>query len=285
MKYENRIPEEGVNTSARSPIREFFRLIFLAAVALVSLALVLNFAGARLGGLVPFKAEVWLSRKIDQVLLESGQSSPFSGNSDGTTPLSGYLQSLGDKVERALELDDSMQITIHYSDEDTANAYATIGGHVYLFKGLLSRLPHENALVMLLAHEISHVELRHTARGIGSGMAVAVGASVLTSGARLESRLVDLVSMRFSREMETQADEAGLAAVQAVYGHVAGASDLFSIFMQLRQSDNQGLLDSFFSTHPLDAERIEALARFASEQQWLSEGVVTPLPDEFGQWL
>lgn len=284
MRYENRIPVEGINTPARHPVREFFRLACLGIVALVLLGLVLNYTGAKLGGLVPFKAELWLSRQIDRVLVESGQESPFTSNKVDS-PVRRYLQSITDKVVSALELDDSMQITLHYSEENITNAYATIGGHVYIFKGLLSLIPHENALAMLLAHEISHVQLRHTAMGVGSGLAVALGGSVVTSGSRLEGRLFDLASLSFSREMESDADKAGLLAVQKIYGHVEGASDLFALFMELREDDSDGLLDSFYSTHPLDAERIDSLASYARSQQWLTQGEISVLPAELNRWI
>jgi len=194
-----------------------------------------------------------------------------------------------DRVVAALELSEPVTITLHYSDDDLFNAYATLGGHVYLFKGLLKHLPNENALAMLMAHEFSHVELRHPARSIGGGLTVAVGTSVLLGAAAFENRFFSmasaLASTRFSRSMETEADEAALAAVNAIYGHVSGADDLFELFVGVRNNDQQDLLDSFFSTHPLDDNRIQAIEDQAVANGWLTKGAITPLPEKFSDWL
>jgi Zn-dependent protease with chaperone function len=288
MEYQNRLPEEGINTPGRHPLAEFIRLGVIALVALLLLGLLLNFAGGHLAGLIPYKAELWATNKIDRILVDAGEESPFSVE-PSDAPLMEYLNSLGDRVEQALEMESPMTIQLHYSDEDVVNAFATLGGHVYLYKGLLRQLPHENALTMLLAHEYSHVQMRHALRGVGGGLAVAIGAAMLPGGAGVEGKLYSLAgslsNMNFSRDMETDADSNGLKAVNSLYGHTAGADDLFELFMAQRARTDTGKLDSFFSTHPLDRDRIEALAELSREQGWRSEGELTPLPDGFSKWL
>jgi Zn-dependent protease with chaperone function len=288
MEYHNRLPKEGINTPGRHPLLEFLRLGAAAVIALILFGLLLNAAGGRLGGLIPYRVELWIADRIDTAFVESGVESPFaSGSVD--SELTRYLGRLGHRVERALEMEAPMGIRMHYSGEDVFNAFATVGGHVYLYKGLLSKLPHENALVMLMAHEFSHVQLRHTARGVGGGLAVAVGAALLPGGGGVESRLYSMASlvstMNFSRGMETEADINALRAVQSIYGHVHGADDLFQLFMMQRGVDDNGRLEAFFSTHPLDTKRIESLRSEARDRGWDLTGELTPLPAEFSGWL
>jgi predicted Zn-dependent protease len=298
MRYENRTPPEGINTSVRSPLREFVRLSLFALVVLMAVGIFLNFSGSLLGGLLPFKAETWITQRVDQVMQEADQPSPFGESvrdsaGDTTDPsaaaLTQYLLQLADRVEAALELPDPVSITLHYSDDDVFNAYATLGGHVYLFKGLLKYLPNENALAMLMAHEFAHVGQRHPARSVGGGLTLAVGSSVLLGAAAFENRFFNmtsaLASTRFSRAMETEADIVALAAVNAMYGHVNGANDLFELFEDMRQGGGQEFLGSFFSTHPLDDQRIEKLDDEAAANNWMTEGAITPLPDAFQKWL
>jgi len=284
MRYQNRLPPDGVNTPDRHPLREFFRLSVMALIAIVVFGFLLNTAGGTLGGFIPFKYELWLAEKIEQAAEKSGQPSPFQ-TTDSNPDLQQYLQSVADRVAEAMEIEQSMPITLHYSDDDTVNAFATIGGHVYFFKGLLSLLPHENALVMLMAHEFSHVTLRHTAKGIGGGLTLALGSSLM--GLSTENQLFGfgsaLTSTRFSRNMETSADKTALYAVNAMYGHVNGADALFKLFMQ--QRGDRGHLESFLSTHPLDEQRIERIARLAKESDWLTDGDLTQLPANYNSWL
>ncbi len=288
MKYYNRLPKEGVNTPQRHPLTEFLRLTVAAIVALLLFVLLLNSAGGRLGGLIPFRVELWVAQRLDDAFAQSGVESPFSSRAS-ETELIRYLTQLGRQVEQALGMSAPMVVKLHYSDEDTFNAYATLGGHVTLYKGLLKELPHENALVMLMAHEYSHVQLRHTARGVGGGLAVAVGAALLPGGSGVEGRLYSISSLvsnlNFSRSMETEADQNALHAVHQIYGHVNGAADLFGLFVKFRGVDKDGKLDRFFSTHPLDAQRIGSISQSAMEQGWALEGSLTGLPADFQQWL
>lgn len=292
MEYQNRLPPEGINTPGRHPLKEFFRLAFFAIVALVCLGLLLNYAGGQIGGLLPFKAERWLANKIHTGMIEAGQDSPFQSDAVDT-PLLEYLQALSNNVQNALGIEQPMSITLHYSQQDTVNAYATIGGHVYLFKGLLKQLPHENSLAMLMAHEYSHVQLRHTARGVGSGLAVAlttaVTTAVLPGDTSFDSAFFNLTSqltsMHFSRDMESDADLNGLMAIEKLYGHVDGADDLFELFMRQRVEPTTDSWEGFFSTHPLDQDRIDALAETANENGFATEGRLTPLPENFDDWL
>ena len=259
----------------------------MAVVAVIVLGFLLSVLGGKLGGLLPFKAELWLAERIDAATQKAGQESPFER--DIVNPeLQSYLQSVADKVSVALDLEQSMQITLHYSDENVINAFATIGGHVYFFKGLLSLLPHENALAMLVAHEYSHVTLRHPVKGLGGGLALAIGTSAigLSSENSLFSLGTRLTSAGFSRNMETEADQSALAAVYKMYGHVDGASALFELFMQQRQASAKGAhLEKFISTHPLDQERIDTLNQLARDNNWLATGDLTPLPDAYSNWL
>lgn len=286
MRYEDRTPDNEVNTPGRHPLREFLRLSVMAVVAVVVLSFLFSAAGGKLGGLLPFKAELWVAERIHAAAQQAGQESPFEQKVINPE-LQDYLQSVADRVAVALNIEKPVQVTVHYSDEDVVNAFATIGGHVYFFKGLLRLLPHENALAMLVAHEYSHVTLRHPAKGLGGGLALSIGTSLigLTSENSLFSLGSRLTSTGFSRNMETQADRSALAAVNTMYGHVNGAAALFELFMQQRSDSAGAQFEKFVSTHPLDQERIEQIGEVALEKAWLTAGDLTPLPAGYSDWL
>lgn len=290
MRYQNRLPPEGINTPVKHPLRDFFELLFWAAIAIVAIGLILNFAGSFLARLVPARYEVAATQQITRALDGAGQPSPFAVDSEDK-PGYAYLREVANRVQQVMNADsaDAIPLTLHYSDEDVINAYATIGGHVYVYKGLLALLPHENALAMLLAHEFGHVRQRHPAQGVGGGLAVAVGTSFILGSSAFENRFFSitssLMSMSFSRDMEHEADQVGLAAVHAMYGHVNGADDLFTLFMQQRDSDQSNYMETFFSTHPLDQQRIDFIRSHALDNGWSVDGSVTELPAEFDRWF
>ena len=87
-----------------------------------------------------------------------------------------------------------------------------------------------------------------------------------------------LLALGFSREAEREADHDALDAVAALYGHTAGAAEVFEVFLE--EADKAGAVEppAFLSTHPLSAERIAEMRVTAREQGWALEGEVTPLP-------
>ena len=92
--------------------------------------------------------------------------------------------------------------------------------------------------------------------------------------------------LHFSRSMETESDVEGLNAVHSVYGHVNGATDLFKTLHAITDDGSPKPKSAFFSTHPLDQDRIDRINNIADENGWAVEDKkTTPLPDEFMTWL
>ena len=100
--------------------------------------------------------------------------------SDAGPELQAYLDRLTVRLVQHLDLPDGMQVRVHFSGDDIFNAFATLGGNIVLFRGLTERLPHENALAMLLAHEIAHVLHRDPIVGIGRSAAIQLVVGLLS---------------------------------------------------------------------------------------------------------
>jgi len=221
---------------------------------------------------IPYRYEVQLA-------------APYRSIQPPRTDVTDYLQRLADGLATAQELPPDMRITVHYVDTDTINAFATVGGHVVVFRGLLEKMPDENALAMVLAHEIAHVKHRHPIQALGRGVVVGLALSVVTGATgnqSLGSVLGDaglLTVLTFNRAQEEEADETALATLARHYGHVAGADTFFKIVEQLPQRAGKENIPTFLSTHPLSHHRIERLHAIAQKNGWSFDGVVAPFPD------
>jgi predicted Zn-dependent protease len=90
--------------------------------------------------------------------------------------------------------------------------------------------------------------------------------------------------LHFGREMERTADEAALAAVNRLYGHVGGADDLFEVMHEARERAGAEELPAVFSSHPLDHQRLQAIADTVRAHGWSDSGATTPLPAQFSAW-
>jgi predicted Zn-dependent protease len=196
-----------------------------------------------------------------------------------------YLQQLAERLAAAENLPAEMRVTVHYVDRDIVNAFATLGGHVVVFRGLLEKMPDENALAMVLAHEIAHVKHRHPIQALGRGVVLGVALSIVTSATgsqSLGSVLGDaglLTVLSFNRAQEEEADHAALAALARHYGHVAGADTFFSMVEQLPERVGKQNVPTFLSTHPLSRKRIDNLHAVARRNGWRFDRPVVPLPD------
>lgn len=146
-----------------------------------------------LASLVPFEQELKVSALY-----------PESDDEPQTRPeLQSYLDDLVKRLQPAMDLPEGMTITLHYQSEDVENAFATIGGNILLYKGLLKALPNENSLAMLIAHEMAHVKFRHPIKAASQSIAVSTGIKLLMgySNVDLLGNAGLYTQLHFSRSM------------------------------------------------------------------------------------
>ena len=169
--YSNPKIPENINTSKEHPLKEFSALLIGALILIVTATIVLGFLGGWLAGKIPFSAEVNIA---------SLYKAPQKEDSDQQQKIQSYLQTLADKIQKTQKMPSEMKIIVHYMEGDTLNAFATLGGHVILYRGLIKKMSSENALTMLLAHEIAHVKYRHPIKSLGRGVAASIAISTIS---------------------------------------------------------------------------------------------------------
>lgn len=267
MKAPRRNPQppEGINGPETSGFGEFLTLAAGLAVAAVVATAVLVVAAQRLAPLVPFQWERAVARGV-----EPGPASQYPQAREA-------LQGLADELAGAADLPDGMSIRVHLTDQAMPNAFATLGGNVIVTRGLVTALSSENALAMVLAHEIAHVKHRDPVRALGRSAVVSLVWAAL-SGATGQSGVQDVLgsaglmtALSFNRDMERDADRAALDTMRAHYGHIAGAGEFFR-HMQERHGDAGPAY--LLRTHPRSAERLAAITR----RTRATEASLDPLP-------
>ena len=275
MEYSNPQLPEGINTSKEHPLREFIILSvgLLATVFIViSLLIVIvdNFADK-----IPFEYEEKLPISNFIEKLEVKKLPP-------------YLDKVTKKVLASYDLPEKMKITFHYVNEDTVNAFATLGGHIVLYRGLLEKLKYEDELAMVIAHEIAHIKHRHPILSVSHGVVVSVVLTAI-SGSSGNSIVNDFIGqtgmaslMRFSRDYEYQSDKDAIDSLIKTYGHADGALGLFDVFNSEFGQDNSF---EFLATHPLTENRISQTTKMIGNHNLSSKATKLAYPDEFKSWL
>ena len=194
-------------------------------------------------------------------------AAPLLGNAE----LQKYVNRVGLHIARAgtrPELDWSFGVL----DTDTVNAFAAPGGTVLISRGLLRRLNDESELAGVLAHEVTHVELKHHLRTlIQTGVMGSAASKTLSlaTGGRTDAYngiatdvFTNLYSRGLSRDDELEADRNGMQLARRAgydaYGLVAVLQTLEAM------NPKDASLTLLLKTHPQPADRLAQLSAFAA---------------------
>src|SRR5437867_4834981 len=157
------------------------------------------------------------------------------------------------------------QYQFHVVNASDINAFALPGGFVYVNRGVLDQAHNEGEVAGVLAHEISHVSLRHGTHQASKAYLAQAGIGIL--GGLLgrggnPSQVFQVIGglgmnalfLKFSRDIEYQADTVG-AQIMARAGYdPRSMADFFQV-LRAQQKSDPGRLATFFSDHPAAADR------------------------------
>jgi predicted Zn-dependent protease len=174
-----------------------------------------------------------------------------------------YINQLGNRIQRQPGNRD-IPYTYYVVNIDQINAFAIPGGHVYVNRGLVERTDNLAELAGVVAHEIGHVEERHSAEMLERMQAAQAGvaiASVLLGGQPqgVAGAAVDVGAQAYfahhSRDAENEADA---VAVRLLPGAGIDPAGIVTFFKELvaERERSPSQLEQWFSTHPLTEERI-----------------------------
>ena len=143
------------------------------------------------------------------------------------------------------------------------NAFCMPGGKIAFFHGILAQLQlSDDEVAAIMGHEMAHALREHARERMGKTAATRIGASVLSAflglggtGDALLNMGGQLLSLKFSREDESEADIVGMdLAARAGYDPRAGVT-----LWQKMLATGKGSPPPFLSTHPSGASRIQEI--------------------------
>ncbi len=142
---------------------------------------------------------------------------------------------------------------------DVVNAFALPGGYVVVFTGLLQKAENPEEVAGVLSHELNHVLQRHGLERIVKTVGVVAVVTILVGDQQgligLAKQLgVELLTLKFSREQETEADVTGL---KLLHRAKIAPNGMIRFFERLSESESGRV--ELLSTHPMSAARAERL--------------------------
>jgi Zn-dependent protease with chaperone function len=154
--------------------------------------------------------------------------------------------------------------------EDSINAFALPGGPMYVHTGLLSAVENEAQLAGVLAHELSHVVLRHGTNQASKAQFAQLGAllaGAVIGGGSLTGQLAQLgiglgansVLLKYSRNAESDADLLGAYTMAKAGYNPVEMARFFERLQAERKGKTPKLVEIFTASHPDPGNRVKAI--------------------------
>lgn len=206
------------------------------------------------------KDEMEFGKQIHNELVNSRQISLYNN-----PRVVNYVNDIGQRLVKQGSRP-NIQYVFSVVNDDSINAFATMGGRVYINTGLIQTAENEAELASVVGHEIAHIDEKHALKQM---QAQARNQGILTAAGLGSSQIVQLgvaIALDYpnSRSDETAADDAGFTMLtKSGYAPEAMAS-----FMQkLMAASGGGGAPSFLRTHPSTGDRVSRLQAKANQYQ------------------
>ncbi len=175
------------------------------------------------------------------------------------------------RLEAAADL--PLPIKLSVIDSPVLDAFATVGGYVFMTTGILEQADDEEEIAGVLGHEFSHVGRRHVAKSIEKGKPInwamlgallvgmlipspAAKAAVMTGGMGAGQYAV----LKFTREMEAEADRFGVATCEKAGYNGAGSAEFLK---KMAATGLDKMLPQYLLTHPYSEDRVITIRQLA----------------------
>ncbi len=198
-----------------------------------------------------------------QAAREIEQTKPVVHNDE----IVGYLTRIGARLAQSRHAG-QFPFRFHVLKDHAVNAFAFPGGPIYVNSGLLASVDSETELAGVLAHEMSHVALRHGTHQATKSIPVAAAAAFFGAVIGEDSTLARLgqfginfgaqsMLLHYSRESESEADLNGIRIMNDAGYNPVGLEHFFER-LQAEGTQPSGAA-AFLSDHPAPANRVHAI--------------------------
>ena len=197
----------------------------------------------------------WVVARIPVEAEQKFGAEMFAQHKPGLKLIDGRPLKLVNEIGARLAEGSAYRYQFHVTDDKSVNAYAMPGGFIVVHSGLLALADNADEVAGVLAHEISHVEKRHSLTAMAQSAGLSATVAILFGDlGRIASAGADLLSLKFSRDHERDADSTGLSLLVKAGLQPAAMASFFR-----KMAAQGGGVPAFLSTHPPSEERFAAI--------------------------
>jgi len=186
-----------------------------------------------------------------------------------------YITYLGNRLSRNVGTE--REYTFFVTKSKTINAFAVPGGFIGINSGLINLTQNEAQLAGVVAHELGHVVLRHSAEMMAmsnvNSIPLWVGIFAGLLAGQTEASIASIQSgiglsvqnnINLVRENEIESDTFATKLMQKANYDLNEMANFFRLMQGT--SNSQSNLNEYFMTHPLYENRISTIQNRAKEQ-------------------
>jgi beta-barrel assembly-enhancing protease len=171
-----------------------------------------------------------------------------------------YLNAIKDEILLSEDIvnKDVFEWKLTIIDEDVLNAFATPGGYIYVYTGLIKYLDNVDDLAGVMGHEIAHADRRHSINQYKKTASLSILSSIILGDDAGQIAQVagtfatNIFALSFSREDEAEADAASVEYLDETKFACDGTASFFKKITEA--GGDQG--PEFLSTHPSSESRV-----------------------------
>ena len=175
------------------------------------------------------------------------------------------------RLEAAADL--PFRIKLSIIESPVLDAFATVGGYVFMTTGILEQADDEEEIAGVLGHEFSHVGRRHVAKSVEKekfinwGMLGALLLGLLIPSAAGKAAVMtggvgagQTMALKYTREMEAEADRFGVITCEKAGYNGAGSAEFLK---KIAATGLDKMIPQYLLTHPYSEDRVMTIRQLA----------------------
>ncbi len=236
--------------------------------------------------IVPVKMEKSIGRQVVSSMTKSYEHCIAA---EGTQALNKVFNTM--KAQTSRDIDYEIYVV---ENNFMPNAFAAPGGYLVVFSDVIERADTPEEVFGVLAHEIAHVDLYHTTKGIMRDLGMRFILSMMVGGTSIEDAAGFFSQMNYSREDESEADLYGRSIMVRAGINPRGMRHFFEniqtwengLYEEIEQSINEDIEEDddkielpssdffnqsfweYLSTHPNTNKRVDALKTLENDAHY-----------------
>lgn len=230
--------------------------IFIAIVTLCLTLAGCEFTKKTVGNinLFPVEEDIKLGKQVSDEIASKPGEFPILSEKDNRQ-IYNYINNITRKILNSGQVkykDEFVWSVKIIKDDKTLNAFATPGGYIYVYTGLIKFLDSEDELAGVLGHEIAHADRRHSTKQMTQQLGVQMLlAAALGDREAVQQVASGIIGLKFSRNHESDADNYSVRYLCGTSYNASGAAGFFE-----KIGGQGGAPPEFLSTHPNPGDRV-----------------------------